>query len=117
ETRMKEGIKKIHFVGIGGVGMGSFAVALAEYGYEVTGSDHALYEPMKSVLESARVKLFEGFVAANLERVSPDCVIIGNVVRRDNPEAMAWIQSGISFFSFPEAVRAFLIEDRKSIVC
>jgi UDP-N-acetylmuramate: L-alanyl-gamma-D-glutamyl-meso-diaminopimelate ligase len=110
-------IKKIHFVGVGGVGMGSFATALAEYGYEVSGSDGALYEPMKSVLANAKIQLIEGFSADTLTRVKPDAVIIGNVVRKDNAEASAWIRSGIKFLSFPEAVRTLLLKDRKSIVC
>src|SRR4051812_3675114 len=115
--KKEENIKKIHFVGVGGVGMGSFAQALANYGYEVTGSDGKLYEPMKSVLAGAKIELIEGFNASNLERVKPDLVVIGNVLRRDNPEAKAWIQSGTKFLSFPEAVRAFLIQDRLSVVC
>ncbi len=109
--------RKVHFVGIGGVGMGSFAKAMAVYGYEVSGSDNALYEPMKSVLANANVKLFEGFKAENLSLVKPDLVVIGNVVRKDNPEAAAWLKSGIKFLSFPEAVRTFLIGDKRSIVC
>lgn len=112
-----EELKKVHFVGIGGVGMGSFATALAAAGYEVSGSDNALYEPMKSVLAKAKVKLFEGFVAENLKKVQPSFVVIGNVVRKDNPEASAWIKSGTRFLSFPEAVRTLLIDDRRSIVC
>ena len=111
-----ETVKKIHFVGVGGVGMGSFAVALAEAGYEVSGSDNALYEPMKSVLASANISLTEGFRAETLDQVRPDAVVIGNVVRKDNAEAAAWIRAGVPFLSFPEAVRRFLIHDKKSIV-
>lgn len=110
-------VKKVHFVGVGGVGMGTFAVALANYGYEVSGSDKALYEPMKSVLQRANIQFVEGFHSQTAETRKPDLVIIGNVVRRDNPEAQAWLRSGIRFLSFPEAVRVFLIQDKKSIVC
>lgn len=114
---MIENVKKIHFVGVGGVGMGSFAVALANFGYEVTGSDLKLYEPMKSVLANAKITLFEGYEQSTLEKVKPDVVIIGNVTRRDNPESSSWIKSGIRFLSFPEAVRIFLIHDKTSVVC
>jgi len=112
-----EEIKKIHFVGVGGVGMGTMAVALANAGCRVSGSDGALYEPMKSVLRSADVTLFEGFLPATAEMVETDLVIIGNVVRKDNPEAMAWLRRGTRFMSFPEAVRTFLIQDKRSMVC
>lgn len=112
-----ENIKKVHFVGVGGVGMGSFAVALANFGYEVTGSDGKLYEPMKSVLANAKISLIEGYDASTLEKIRPDVVIIGNVTRKDNPEASSWIKSGTRFLSFPEAVRIFLIGDKLSVVC
>lgn len=113
---MIENPKRVHFVGVGGVGMGTFAVALARAGYEVTGSDNALYEPMKGVLSSNKIALTEGFKAENAEKFQPDLVVIGNVVRRDNPEAQAWIRSGRPFLSFPEAVRRFLIEERHAVV-
>lgn len=112
-----ENIKKIHFVGVGGTGTGSLAVALANAGYQVSGSDGKLYEPMKSVLANAKIQLLEGFVPENLKQVEPDLVIIGNVIRKDNPESSAWIQKGTPFCSFPEAVRRFVIEDRVSVVC
>ncbi|MFM8314490.1 MAG: UDP-N-acetylmuramate--L-alanine ligase, partial [Deltaproteobacteria bacterium] len=109
--------KKIHFVGVGGVGMGTFAVALSNAGYEVTGSDLKLYEPMKSVLAQNKVKVIEGYEPSNSDSISADLVVIGNVTRRDNPEVKAWLDKGVKFVSFPEAVRTFLIGDKKSIVC
>ena len=117
EEQVGPKLRKVHFVGVGGVGTGTLAVALSASGCEVTGSDQVLYEPMKSVLASANVYVTQGYSAAIAEKLDPDVVIIGNVIRRDNPEAMAWIQRGKKFISFPEAVRIFLIEDRKSIVC
>lgn len=110
-------ISKVHFTGCGGVGMGTFAVALSQAGYKVTGSDLKLYEPMKSVLKAANIEMVEGYNAETVNKFSPDAVVIGNVVRKENPEAMGWIQSGRKFFSFPEAVRRFLIQDKKNIVC
>lgn len=109
--------ERIHFVGIGGTGTGSLAVALVEAGHEVSGSDGVLYEPMKSVLMNANIRLLEGYRAENAKEIQADVVIIGNVIRKDNVEAQAWIQSGTRFVSFPEAVRSFIIQDRRSIVC
>ena len=42
---MENSFRKIHFVGVGGTGTGTFAVALSENGYQVSGSDKVLYEP------------------------------------------------------------------------
>lgn len=106
----------VHFVGVGGVGTGSFATALAASGYRVSGSDGTLYEPMKSVLERANIELVHGYAAGTAELFHPDFVVIGNVIRRDNPEAQAWMRRGVPFVSFPEAVRRFLVGDRRSVV-
>ncbi len=110
-------MEKIHFVGIGGVGTGTLAIELARRGYQVSGSDGPLYDPMKSELARAKVRILEGYKAENLDLVTPDVVLIGNVIRKDNVEATAWIRKGVRFVSFPEAVRRYVIRDKSSIVC
>ena len=41
---------RVHFIAIGGSAMHNLALALANKGFEVTGSDDAIYEPSKSSL-------------------------------------------------------------------
>jgi hypothetical protein len=106
--------QKVHFVGVGGVGMGSLAIALSKSGFDVSGSDGKLYEPMKSALSNANIRLLEGYSGEHVQKIQPDRVVIGNVIRKENPEAQAWIQSGVPFCSFPEAVRRFVIQDKLS---
>ena len=43
-------VRRIHLMGIGGTGMGAFAGLLKKAGYEVTGSDEAIYPPMSEML-------------------------------------------------------------------
>jgi len=114
---MKQPIRRIHFVGVGGVGTGSLATALAQAGYQVSGSDGTLYEPMRSVLLKSKIELVEGYHAETAQKVPADVVIIGNVVRKDNAEAVAWLQKGIPYWSFPQAVRHLVIENKVSVVC
>lgn len=109
--------EKVHFVGVGGVGMGSLAIALKQAGFYVSGSDGKIYEPMKSSLLSRGIELIEGYHFEITERLKPDRVVIGNVVRKDNIEVTAWLKKGVSFCSFPEAVRRYLIENKTSIIC
>lgn len=97
--------------------MGSLATGLAKSGFEVSGSDENLYEPMKSQIEESAVRFISGYHKETLSLVKPDVVIIGNVLRKENPEAGAWIRSGVKFLSFPEAIRTFLIDGRQSVVC
>jgi UDP-N-acetylmuramate: L-alanyl-gamma-D-glutamyl-meso-diaminopimelate ligase len=42
---------KTHFIAIGGSAMHNLAIALKDKGYQVTGSDDAIFEPSKSRLE------------------------------------------------------------------
>ena len=85
--------EKIHLIAVCGTGMGSLAALLVEAGHEVRGSDANVYPPMSDLLREAGVVLMEGFRPENLAW-GPDRVIIGNAVRRVNPEAEAaeWLQ-------------------------
>ena len=56
-----------------------------------------------------------GYNAGNLEP-RPDLVIVGNVIRRVNPEVAALAGMGLPYLSLPQAVGHFFIRDRKSIV-
>src|SRR3954447_14552995 len=84
-------LKKVHIVGVCGTLMGAFAAFLKRRGIEVTGSDQNVYPPMSDVLREAGVVLYNGYLAENLlaDGKRPDLVVIGNVIRSDNPEARA----------------------------
>ena len=62
---------QIHFIAIGGTGMGSLAGLLKSRGVTVTGSDEALYPPMSDALVSWGIPVSEGFCAENVEQRSP----------------------------------------------
>jgi len=89
EVKMKNS-RHVYLVAICGMGMGSFAGLLKEQGYQVTGSDKNVYPPMSTQLEEMGIKLLQGYNADNLS-VRPDLVIVGNTVKKDNPEARAAI--------------------------
>lgn len=110
------GIKKVYMVGIGGIAMGTLATMLKESGYEVAGSDHNLYPPMSTHLDSLKIPLFEGFAPENPQVYDPDIFIIGNVVRRENPEAQYILRQGRPYLSMPQAIREFFLPGRRSIV-
>ena len=79
-------IKQIHFVGIGGAGMGGIAEVLANIGYQVTGSDIAT-NPMTERLASLGAKVFKGHAASNIE--GANVVVTSTAVNNDNPEVIA----------------------------
>src|SRR5262245_14283725 len=96
--------------------MGSLAGLLKARGLEVSGSDSRLYPPMSTALERWNIAVHEGFRAEQLIAARPDLVVIGNAVRAENPEAVAAIEEGIPYLSFPDALYRLAIEGKHSVV-
>ena len=57
---------KINFMGIGGTGMAAVAGLCQEAGYEVVGSDGAMYPPMSTMLEELKIQVMTPYSADNL---------------------------------------------------
>jgi UDP-N-acetylmuramate--alanine ligase len=75
--------RRVHFVGIGGIGMSGIAELLANLGYLVSGSD-VRRSAVTDRLESLGVAVQAGHAAANVGDV--DVVVCSSAVKRDNPE-------------------------------
>jgi UDP-N-acetylmuramate: L-alanyl-gamma-D-glutamyl-meso-diaminopimelate ligase len=109
-------IRRIHLVGVGGTGMGSFAGMLKTAGYEVTGSDENVYPPMSDMLDAWGVRALTPYSPSNLDVARPDLVIIGNVIRRVNVEATAVRERGLPQMSFPAAFGSLVLQGKHSVV-
>ena len=83
---MKDRIRHIHFIGIGGVGMAGIAEVCRNLGYEVSGSD---LKPSANTrhLESLGVRVHIGHRAESV--VGADVVVVSSAVPEDNPEVQA----------------------------
>lgn len=103
-------------MGIGGIAMGTLAAMLKEKGFKVVGSDVNLYPPMSHYLEALQIPVCQGYRAENIQQQAPDCVIIGNVIRRDNPEAQLVLDQNLPYLSMPQALAKFFLSDHESIV-
>jgi UDP-N-acetylmuramate: L-alanyl-gamma-D-glutamyl-meso-diaminopimelate ligase len=106
----------IHFVAIGGTGMGALAGLCKRRGIHVTGSDRKLYPPMSTKLDEWGIDVDEGFRAENVLEREPDLVVIGNAVRADNPEAQAVLEGAIPHLSFPDALFELALKPKHRIV-
>ncbi len=104
-------VKKVHLIGIGGSAMGNFAGMLQAKGLEVRGSDAGVFDPMRSNLVRWNIPFTEGYAAENLDW-GPDLVVVGNVTRRDNPEAVAMREKALPYCSFPEALGEWILPGR-----
>jgi UDP-N-acetylmuramate--alanine ligase len=82
---MFESIRKIHFVGIGGVGMSGIAEVLLNRGYVVSGSDLKL-SPVTERLATLGASIFEGHRPEQVG--AADVVVISSAVRSNNPEVL-----------------------------
>jgi UDP-N-acetylmuramate--alanine ligase len=84
-TRMRR-INTIHFVGIGGSGMGGIAEVLLNLGYHVQGSD-LRPSPTTLQLESLGAKVFFGHDGRHVQ--GADVVVVSSAIIQDNPEVIA----------------------------
>src|SRR5579884_2570754 len=95
---------RVHLVGVSGTGMGALAALFVEAGHEVSGSDVAFDPPIGPALEGLGVRCVRGYDAAHVAD-RPDLVVVGNAIRRDNPEAQAVEQLGLRRTSMSGALR------------
>jgi len=114
-NRFPEHVRHIHIMGVCGTGMGSLAGMLKESGYAVTGSDENVYPPMSDFLASCNIEIKNGYSAANLAD-QPDLVVVGNTIRKTNPEAQALAGLGIPYVSLPQALGHYFLAGKTSLV-
>ena len=101
---------RTHFIAIGGAAMHNLALALHNKGYQVTGSDDAIFEPSKSRLEKKGLLPVEfGWFP---EKITSDieAIILGMHAKADNPELLKAQELGLKIYSYPE----FLYEQSKN---
>ncbi len=95
--------------------MATLAVMLKTRGFDVQGSDHAVYPPMSEYLAREHVRVLDGYDAAH---ITPDIgtVIVGNAISRGNPELEEVLDRKLRYLSLPEAIREHFLWQSRSIV-
>jgi UDP-N-acetylmuramate: L-alanyl-gamma-D-glutamyl-meso-diaminopimelate ligase len=107
--------KKFHFIGVCGTAMGSVAAALRERGFVVTGSDESVYPPMSTFLESKGIALSAGYRPENIPE-DADVIVVGNAMKRGNPEVEAVLNRKLYYTSLPEMLRELFLRGRHNLV-
>lgn len=97
--------RRVHFIGIGGIGMSALALALLARGHQVSGSD-AYESALLDKLRAAGAAVTIGHHAENLHLLegAAEAVIWGSAITPDNPERAAAQQ-----FNIPQWHRAQLL--------
>ncbi len=76
-------IRKYHFIGVGGMGMGNLALLMLAKGYQVGGSDEKESELTRQ-LKARGAKIFIGHDLRNID--GADCVVYSSAITPRNPE-------------------------------
>ncbi len=95
--------------------MGAVAAALQERGFIVTGSDENIYPPMSTFLEQCGIKLHQGYDKKNIPN-DADVVVIGNAMKRGNPEVEAVLNQKLFYLSLPEVLKNYFLRGRHNLV-
>ena len=104
--------KKIHCIGIGGIGLSAIAEILLSRGYEVSGSD--MKESAETVrLASKGARVFIGHRAENVEQA--DLLVFSAAVGHDNPEMKRAEERGIPILSRAQMLGLLMQEYENSI--
>lgn len=96
--------KKVHFIGIAGMGMSAAAILLKSQGWEVSGSDSESYPPGTTQLEKHGIPFNTSYDASHVPD-GADVIVVGinaKLRREENPEVEAAHTSGARIASFPE---------------
>ena len=86
-------IRKIHFVGIGGIGMSGIAELLLNLGYQVSGSDLRQTDTVRRLAELGG-QIMLGHAAENV--ADADVVVTSTAVKADNPEVVEALRRHIA---------------------
>jgi UDP-N-acetylmuramate--alanine ligase len=79
-------VKRIHFVGIGGAGMGGIAEVLLNEGYQISGSDIGENQVVKRLL-GLGATITIGHAGKNVEEAS--VIVVSTAIDKNNPELIA----------------------------
>jgi len=102
-------LKKVHFVGIGGIGLSALARYLKQEGYTISGSDIKSTK-ITIALENEGMSVTIPHCASCVS--DQDMVVISAVIKEDNVEVIEARKKGIPVLSRREAL-LFILKDRR----
>ncbi len=104
---MFRNVKRIHFIGIGGIGMSGIAEVLCNLGFEISGSDIKRSKNTDRLEDVFKIKVFEGHREENIG--DAQVVVYSSAVRDDNPEMVAARKAGIPVIPRAEMLAELMV--------
>jgi len=105
-------IKRIHLIGVGGIGMSAIAKLFKAWGAEVSGSDMSDSEIIEN-LKNRGIKIFKQHKAKNISS-DIELVIYSLAISEDNPERKEARRLKIKELSYPQ-ILGEISKDKKTI--
>jgi UDP-N-acetylmuramate--alanine ligase len=112
EKLTSEFSKKIHFIGIGGIGMSALALLLNKINIKVQGSD-LRQNYMTPTLQNAGISYFVGHDAKNIDE-DVELIVKTSIIKEDNPEIIEAKKRGIKIITRAQLL-AKVMSFKKSI--
>ncbi len=95
--KLAKQFKKVHFIGIGGIGMSAIANILSDIGILVQGSDLNDSKNIEN-LKKRGIKCFIGHNSANIDQ-NIDLIVTTSIIKDNNPEIIAAKNNNIKIIS------------------
>src|SRR5678809_485196 len=95
-------VKRIHFIGIGGIGMSGIAEVLCNLGFVISGSDVKKSKNTDRLETLFNIRISEGHSAENVQ--DAQVVVYSSAVKADNPEVIHAKERGIPVIPRAETV-------------
>jgi UDP-N-acetylmuramate--alanine ligase len=100
-------VRRIHFVGIGGIGMSGIAEVLCNLGFVVSGSDARRSKNTERLESQFNIRISEGHSAGNVG--DAQVVVYSSAVKEDNPEVIAAKEKGIPVIPRAEMLAELMV--------
>src|SRR6187397_3079356 len=100
-------VKRIHFIGVGGIGMSGIAEVLCNLGFEVSGSDIKRSKNTDRLESTCKIKFYEGHRAENVGNAQ--VAVYSSAVQPDNPEVVIAKDMGIPVIPRAEMLAELMV--------
>ena len=104
---MFRNVKRIHFIGIGGIGMSGIAEVLCNLGFQVSGSDAKKSKNTERLESLHQIRIEEGHAAENVG--DAQVVVYSSAVKDDNPEVLFAKQKSIPVIPRAEMLAELMV--------
>jgi len=105
--------KRVHFIGVAGIGMSGLAKALTAFGFSVSGSDIKEGRTLQE-LRQRGIVVFVGHASDIIRTQKPDLVVYSSAISKSNPEYVEATTQGILMVHRAELL-AYFMNQSKSI--